>query len=397
MRMPVSHGEPIPTCAPDYETIFASPRWNDADSPQTWALVRAATQSPAEPLADDIRQAVEALRPDIEGLREVLRCTQVVDAGTGIVAHDLATALRTQTYLILDGHLRFHEHDVAGAIERYADTIRFGEDLDAAGSLTGPDAVGNGSLAWARILATRARDSAPSLTAVADALQRLEPFVPTLERYWRNRKLLFVEVAMEPPDGEIPPLDAPMFDSMTSGQKWGARLTKLLLPTGALTAASVWDLDADYDAIIDVARADDRAAEARLADSLAAQSARTWNPLLFVAIPGATFPALAGSIRRMRVGLSLARGVIEVERGVGADGRYPRPEAIELPMDPSADAARLHYAVSADSRSYELWAVGSNGRDDGGRSTPGGSTTNDDPDDVVVERVSAEDAQSGSP
>ena len=63
----------------------------------------------------------------------------------------------------------------------------------------------------------------------------------------------------------------------------------------------------------------------------------------------------------------ILRAAIQIEKMWAKQGRYPGDSAaIDLPIDPFAHPAELHYASLADGRGYKLWSVGLNGTDDGG-------------------------------
>jgi hypothetical protein len=48
-------------------------------------------------------------------------------------------------------------------------------------------------------------------------------------------------------------------------------------------------------------------------------------------------------------------------------GRYPSDAGeVDLPVDPFAYPAQLHYTSLAEGRAYRVWTVGRDGRDDGG-------------------------------
>jgi hypothetical protein len=67
----------------------------------------------------------------------------------------------------------------------------------------------------------------------------------------------------------------------------------------------------------------------------------------------------------LKARVRLAAAAVSLEQGRRNSERYPA-ELPDVPADPMAWPAKLHYQPSADATGYKLWSVGSNRKNDGG-------------------------------
>jgi len=109
----------------------------------------------------------------------------------------------------------------------------------------------------------------------------------------------------------------------------------------------------------------DRREAIRLGQAASDRALRSRNPLVRIAVPSLARARESQDLATAR--FRILRAAIQLEKMWQKEGRYPASAAaIDLPIDPFAYPAKLHYASLADGRGYKLWSVGLNGKDDGG-------------------------------
>lgn len=99
-------------------------------------------------------------------------------------------------------------------------------------------------------------------------------------------------------------------------------------------------------------------------DGVVPQLLRTRNPVLYILLPGVS--RVTETTIEARAWYRLALAAAKVEQARTAAKAFPEDaEALDLPKDPHAQRNRLRYARVGEG--YQIWSVGSNHRDDGGK------------------------------
>jgi hypothetical protein len=363
-RRPVLFGTPIDDNAADRyrrltQTIGERVKGSDART----AIWRAVEGGPGKPRSAELAHLVEVSRPELESLREAVRCSRCDwhfpwERGIHATLPSLG-ARDAANLLVIEGHQRAETGDVRGATERYLEVIRMGTDYESSGALIGAMiAVAiekTGTSALLRLAASDGLAAQPAWNEVESKLDLLEPRLASMSLAYRGERLGYVG-----------------WESLSDDDRELVGLPHLRRPLRPFYPGRFFLADA-VRAQSEALRALEQANEqtdprdaTRLSQAAVARDLRSRNVLVREGLPVLLRARAVQDVQTAR--FRLLRAAIQLERTWAKDGRYPTSAAaIELPIDPFAYPAKLHYASLAEGRGYKLWSVGLYPKDDGGK------------------------------
>jgi hypothetical protein len=361
-RLPVIFGTPIDDNAADrYRSVAHTLGEAFKDFSTTSDALKA---GPDKPLSQPALRWLEVHEPQLQVLREAVRCTRcdwrfAWEQGFESPMPDLMAARMGAQLLALDGYKRARTGDVLSAAERDLETIRMGRDYETSYGLVGVlGAFGiehEGIRGLLQLVASGNLPAAPDWDALEAKLDVLEPRLASAAVGYRGERLVYVGWATRPPNSAsfsgLNPTTSSVFDFIAPGRLMLADFARSL-----------------NHALREMEKAselpDPREAN-RLTQAAEDQLQKSANVMVHIAIGG--LARLRSSQDDVLARFRLLRGAVRLERIWQRTGRYPSDAGeVDLPVDPFAYPAQLHYTSLAEGRGYRVWTVGRDGRDDGG-------------------------------
>lgn len=365
-RQPVLFGTPIDDNAADrYRRL--TQKIGDGVKGSTAAAASAALRSSlGTPSSPEVTQALETHQPELQALREAVRCTHcdwrfAWERGFNApLPNFLGTRLAAD---LLGNEARQHAvaGDLAGAVERDLEVIRMGCDYESSGALIGVliafAVEGNGIDALLQVVTDGGLPVSPDWDLIGSKLDILEPHLAALSVGYRGERLAYV--GWEP----LVAKDPSRFLAWPSEPNALDRAFDLVVPSRFMVADSVRIMNATLrEAEWANDLADPREAK-RLTKAAFDRALPSLNPMVQMGLPSLAHARASQDFVTAR--LRLLRAAIQLEKRWQQEGRYPGNVA-DLPIDPFAYPAKLHYMSLADGKGYRIWSVGLNGKDDGG-------------------------------
>jgi hypothetical protein len=362
-RRPVLFGTPIDDNAADrYRTLTQTIGERLQSTTARMAVLRAADDGPRKPRSAEVAHLVEISRPELEALREAVRCRRCdwhFPWERGIYATLPSLGARdAANLLVIEGHQRAERGDVEGATERYLEVVRMGTDYESSGALIGTlfaaaiERIGTNALL--RLVASDGLAAQPAWDEVESKLDLLEPRLASMSIAYRGERLGYVG-----------------WESMSDDDRALLGMPHLRKPLRPFYPGRFFLADAAR-AQSETLRTFEQANEqadpreaTRLSRAAVDRDLRSRNVLVREGLPVLLRARVVQDELAAR--FRLVRAAVRLERIWAKQGRYPtNATAIDLPIDPFAYPAKLHYASLADGRGYRLWSVGANGTDNGG-------------------------------
>jgi hypothetical protein len=363
-RRPVLFGAPIDDNAADrYRRLTQAIADKQKGTTARLAIMTAVTAGPGKPRSAEVSHWVEVCRPELQALREAVRCTRcdwhfAWEQGLAAPFPDFGSARQAADLLVIEGYQRAEAGDVTGAVERDLEVIRMGSDYEGScaliGTLIAVALEGDGTNALLRLVATDGLAAPPVWDEVASRLDLLEPRLASMSVGYRGERLAHVGWETMTDD-----------DRKLLGLPNLPRSLDLFVPGRFLVADSVRTQDQLLREIERANELADSREAIRLSQAASERARRSRNFLVHIGLPSLWRARVAQDQETAR--FRILRAAIRIEKTWGKGGRYPGDSAaVDLPIDPFAYPAKLHYASLAEGRGYKLWSVGLNGTDDGG-------------------------------
>lgn len=386
-KVPVLNGQPIDeNAAPLYKNLMAVVEKDDVVAIRAAAKIQVGTPLPPEAV-----KLLDERRPVIAQLREALHrthCDWNFKYEDGFYM-ELPNFLPAQTILarllILEGHKHAYAGDLSAAADRYLETVKFGNDIASGpmitvmiGSVIAGDALDSlmqivvlgGSKPL--LLAELERDLAQlesSLPSFVDAIRIERTIIGTFKGLIEHKSYFDIIKDLDP-------------NSDSASYRIYSLVLPIFIPSRAILADAVTDLEPLYEEAERGAALADRTEQERIFTTIKDRAGASWNPIVNSSWSMGVFNQRYGlKTARVKAKYRLIQTAIAIERQRSKDGRYPQDQTlINLPIDPLASPAKLNYQAASDGRGYKIWSVGENGKDDGGTSG------NEGADDIVLER-----------
>jgi hypothetical protein len=363
-RRPVLFGAAIYDNAADrYRRLTQTIADKQTGTTARLAIMTAVTDGPGKPRSAEVSHWVEVCQPDLQALREAVRCTRcdwrfAWEQGLAAPFPDFASARQAANLLVIEGYQRAEAGDVTGAVERDLEVIRMGSDYESScaliGTLIAVALEADGTNALLRLVATDGLATPPVWDEVESALDLLEPRLASMSIGYRSERLAHVGWETITDD-----------DRRLLGLPNLPRSLDLFFPGRFLVADSVRTQDELLREIEKANELADSREALRLSQAASERARRSRNFLVHVGLPSLWRARIAQDQETAR--FRMLRAAIRIEKTCGKGGPYPASAAaIDLPIDPFAYPAKLHYASLAEGRGYKLWSVGLNGTDEGG-------------------------------
>jgi hypothetical protein len=332
-------------------------------------LSRAAGAGPFKPIPESFRRAIEGPNEPIQRFRDAVRCSRA-DWGLPYNAESLPnmTPLRILSNLALvKGHSIAQAGDRQGALEHYAEVVRFGAELESQGGSLILSLVGLSIRETAlRAIGSLLVESPPDLSLATQAAADVARYqTPSLDHGFNGERLLvypnFRDAVFRGPSGGT----LPIFNR-TGGPILAVSMLSMedyLAETGSAVAEP--DFAKASVSIKDISRRVEAAWPFGVMQGFVPSGARLRNQV---------------DRAKARVALIQAAVLVETARGKGAS--YPS-EVTNLPSDPFATGAAVHYRVTEGGKGYRVWSIGPERKDHDGN---GSWTENNDSIDLVLER-----------
>ena len=368
-RRPVLFGAPIDDNAADrYRRLTLTVLNKLKDTEARSGIGTAVRDGPGKPRSAEVARWVELCRPELQALREAARCTRcdwhfAWERGPAAPIPSLLGARQAANLLVIEGHQRAEAGDVAGAIERDLEVVRMGSDYESSGALIGSLIAlaleRTGTEALLQLVATDGLASQPAWDEVQTKLDLLEPRLASVSVGYRGERLDYVGWGSFMSGDYLVALVQPNLRPIL------AKALDLFYPIRFVVADSLRTRTAMLRELEEANELADRREAIRLGQAASDRALRSRNPLVRIAVPSLARARESQDLATAR--FRILRAAIQLEKMWQKEGRYPASAAaIDLPIDPFAYPAKLHYASLADGRGYKLWSVGLNGKDDGG-------------------------------
>ncbi len=349
VHSPVLRGTPIDeNAAPRYRKLL-----KDVEGVDLTPLGSLDDLLPGKPLPEKAGALLGKNRATVAALREAVRCNRCdleleLEKGVALQLPGILPARTLGRLVVLEGYERAASGDVEGAAQRFLDVVRYGTDLDGPLILVMIRAaiVQDGLDALVKLVVAQDLPGPPP-ASIRGELGKLAPVLEDLEPYFgafRIERLTMEKLALDADPSAVAG-ESPwaLFASLSPRAFFGFQLPGFL------------EVFAEQDR---VARIEDPDERKRTGDALEKRVGESGNLLVRLSVRSL---AAARSVHERAVAkLRLVDTACSIESRRSADGKYPQ-EVSDLPADPFAQGAKLHYAPTADATGYTLTSKGDGG------------------------------------